>query len=456
MKRFPLVLVSIFAALLTVSCTKPSSDNNSEAVAPFSILTGDLVFDCAGGTKEFEFTAPGAWTLTSQDQSWCTVSPSSGSGDAKVSITVDEIPDTEEARSTKLILTCNGLTLIAGVAQSANPDAFVISPSTIEIGPEEQDFTITVLSRTREYEVTLVDEWITVASREGDPKTGEKITFHAAANVNDTASPRNGVVSICTTDEAGTCMPVMVRQEGSFTLSLLAMRFTAIWCGYCPYMDEAFHIVAEQDSRFAYVTFHASYGYPLYFADSEELASAYNVEGFPTGVMAGWKEIGNYSSSNTTAKNIIRYMNDFEGKFPRTVKPSATATIEGGEVKVSASVSSLVDAQYHVAAVIMESGIVQAQTYYPASGGSQQINDFVHDNIARHTLTGSIQGDAFEAKAGEPVEFSWSAPLDASWNADNLSVAVWVYADYGDLSSKKSNKKYPDTYIANSIVVPVE
>ena len=58
MRRFSLALVSIFAALLTVSCTKPSSDNNSEAVAPFSILTGDLVFDCAGGTKEFEFTAP--------------------------------------------------------------------------------------------------------------------------------------------------------------------------------------------------------------------------------------------------------------------------------------------------------------------------------------------------------------------------------------------------------------
>lgn len=457
MRRFSLALVSIFAALLTVSCTKPSSDNNSEAVAPFSILTGDLVFDCAGGTKEFEFTAPGAWTLASQDESWCTVSPSSGSGDSKVSITVAEIPDTEEARSTKLILTCNGLTLIAGVTQSANPEAFVIEPSTIEIGPLETDFTVKVFSRTREFEVSIVDEWISEVSREGEPATWQTITFHASANteVSENASARTGVVSICTTDDAGTCFPVMVRQGGCYDPQVLAMRFTATWCGYCPYMDEAFKKAEAQDPHFEYVTMHAGSS-DLKFSGSAALEKVYKISGYPTGILAGWKEISNYASTDYTAQVVVENIADFIQKFPCAVKPSATATIEGGEVKVKASVTSSGPNSYYVAAVIMESGIVSTQTFYPNSGGSQKLSDYVHDNIARYTLTESLQGDAFEAKAYEPVEFSWSAPLDASWNADNLSVAVWVYADYGDLSSKKSNKKYPDTYIANSCVVPVE
>ena len=259
MRYFGYILFSIFAASLIVSCQTPAADNKSEVLSVFNIISPDLTFGYEGGETELEFTAPGDWTISVVDDSWCKVSPLSGSGDAKVTVTVDELLDTEDARLTKLGVTCNGLTLLATVSQTTNPDAFVITPTSIELGFGEGDFSITVLSRTYAYDITMVDEWITEVSREGDPKTGETITFHVEANTpTENAAPRTGILSVCATDsEDGTCIPVTVRQAGLYDPQVLAFRFTATWCGYCPYMDEAFHKVAEQDSHFEYVTLHA-------------------------------------------------------------------------------------------------------------------------------------------------------------------------------------------------------
>ena len=342
------------------------------------------------------------------------------------------------------------------LSQSSNPDAFYVVPSSVGIGPGETDFSITVFSLTREYEITIMDEWMEEVSREGDPKTGETVTFHVQANteVNDGA-PRVGVVSVCITNDSGTCVPVIVQQAGRYDPQVLAFRFTATWCGYCPYMDEAFKTEAAAEPHFEFVTIHGG-GSDIVFNEGSALEKAYDISGYPTGILAGWKEIKNYTNVSTTVNSIQKALDSFVESFPCTVKPSATAKIEDGKVVVSASVNSTIDSEYSVAAVVLESDIVYPQKFYPTSGSPQTITDFVHDNIARATLTESIAGDAFEAKAGEPVEFSWSAPVDAAWNTENLSVAVWVYSGYGDLASLKAKRTFPDNYIANVCIVPVE
>ena len=455
MKKVSYILTGIAAIFLIVSCEKQPEDNKQEEVSPFSILSSELSFGHEGGTAEVKFTAPGEWTVSSQDESWCTVSPRSGNGDGQVTVTVQELSDEEEDRATKVILSCGELSLWTPVVQSSNPDAFIISPTTVNLGTGEEDFNISVFSRTRGYEITIVDDWISLVSRTGDPKTGETLTFHAeAAEPNEDASPRVGIVSICTTDDAGTCIPVAVTQQCPYTAHVLAMRFTATWCGYCPYMDEAFRKAQDEEPLFEYVTLHASNS-DLKFGDSGVLDEAYKIAGYPTGVVAGWRSVDNYSSTDKTKEEILKNTHEFIDKFPCKVKLQATASIQDGKIQVEASALSIEDAGYSIVAVVLESGIVHSQTYYPPTGGPQTISDFVHDNIVRYTLTDSITGDEFEAKASEKTEFSWSADLSDSWNSDNLSVAVWVCSGYGDLSAYKK-RTMPNYYIANVCIVPVQ
>ena len=327
------------------------------------------------------------------------------------------------------------------------PDTFTIDPASISLECTESEFKITVVSSSKEYDITIVDEWITEVSRSGKPATGETIVFHATENLSADAAPRSGVISVCTKD--GNCYPVTVQQAGAFTSKVLAMRFTATWCGYCPYMDEAFHKTAESNPDFIYVTFHASKGYPLYFADSDALVDAYNISGYPTGVVAGWKQVSNYTDTDYTAGNISSTMESFRSHFPAAAIINATASASDGKISVDAKISHNMEGTFKVVALVLESGIVQAQTYYPTSGGSKTLSDFVHDNVARKTLTGSILGDDLP----ENGELHWETDIDSSWNRDNLSVLIWTFKNYGNLRPFKETPSYPNEFISNACII---
>ena len=446
-RLFPLIL----ALAVLVACSEDSKEILD--TPSFSLDKATLEFDYTAGSQELTVQTTGSWTISSTDESWCTVTPASGSGEGIVTVSVTEIPEEATSRGARLLVTSDGLTLSVNVIQAFNPNYFRIEPTEIALSPGACDFDITVISHSRAYEITIVDDWITEVSRSGNAFTGETVRFHAEANPSEDASSRHGVVSVCTED--GSCIPVMVEQAGRLPRKGLFFRFTATWCGWCPYMDEAFHKAAELSEDFTFATIHASKGYPLYFEEGNPLVSAYKIDGYPTGVACGWKEISNNTNTDSAAKKIISTMEDFFNKFPNTTIISVDPTLSGSHLQVKASVKSTVEGSYKVVGLLLESGIIQSQAYYYTTGGSTTISDFQHDNIARKRLNGDILGDAFTIGRGGMTEFTWETDLDASWNPDNLSVLVWVCADYGDLASLKAKKAYPDYYIMNAEVVPV-
>lgn len=448
MTRIPYI-ATILSLMAVFACAELPEGNDENTTSKFSLGAKEMAFDYLGGEQTISITAPGEWTAKCSDSDWCTVSPAKGSGDADIKVKVQVIPEESLDRNTRILVTSGDLTLSVSVSQTCNPETFIITPNQVSIDSQEQDFQITVVSHSYEYDITIVDDWISEVSRSGEALTGQTITFHATSNTNLEGNSRSGVISVCTKE--GNCYPVMVEQSGGFSRKVLGMRFTATWCGYCPYMDEAFHSAAEQSQDFIYVTFHASSGYPLYFKDSEPLVSAYHIDGYPTGVLGGWKTINNSTNTSTTTKSILNAINSFNSKFPVSAAVSASATLNGGTISVDASVAAPVTDDLKIVALVLESGIVKAQAYYPTSGGSKTLNDFVHDYVARKTLTGSILGDAFTGGK----QFHWETSLDSSWNKDNLSVLVWLYKDYGDLASEKAKKNYPDNYIVNACCVKI-
>jgi formylglycine-generating enzyme required for sulfatase activity len=94
--------IYILAALLMVTCNNPvvvpdddDEPSASELVSTQSISAGGNV-----GTYSFDITSDDAWTITT-NQSWCTVSPSSGTSD--MTITVDLAQNTSSQPRTATI-----------------------------------------------------------------------------------------------------------------------------------------------------------------------------------------------------------------------------------------------------------------------------------------------------------------------------------------------------------------
>ena len=442
-----------FAALAAVlfSCEELPVDN--ETPAGFSIDKTSLEVPYTGGEVSFEITSPSTWSADCAAAEWLSVDPASGNaGTTTVKVTAAANPSKESDRSGKIIIKYGDVSFPVKVTQgkSLEEAVFSIDKKSFDVPAAGGEFEITVISDVQEYDITLVEDWITVVSRQGDRHTGEVVRFAASGNMDEA---RTGVVSVCTKD--GSCIPVMVNQEGwpRFAHQNIGYRFTATWCGYCPYMDEAFHKVAQDPAnRFGYITFHASKGYPLYITESNTLASYYKVEGYPTGVLNGWKEIDNYTDTDYNASNIAGFIKDFEEKFPCIAGISVSTSVSGSTLSAEATVTAF-PGEYLVSAFVLESGIVEAQTFYPTSGGSQKLTDFVHDNVARAALSASSKGDSFTVGT-EPVTFNWSKEISAEWVPENLSVAVVLMRPYGDLADKKDKKGYPNNYIVNSVIVP--
>lgn len=343
-------------------------------------------------------------------------------------------------------------------------DVFSITPESVTVPAEGGEFEFTVVSTKSEYEITIVNDWITRLSRSGDRMKGETFRFNASANEGESA--RSGVVSVCTND--GVCVPVMVSQAAKassgeeeskpFVHNNIGFRFTATWCGWCPYMDEAFHAAAEDKSvRFDFITFHASAGYPLYLSDGANLASKYNVEGYPTGVLNGWKNIDNYADISYTVARLKDAISQFDGSFTCDAGIGVSSELDINMLSIKATVKAI-PGDYLLSAFLMESGIVEPQTYfYYDDGGtirSKTLSDFVHDNVARKTLSKSPSGDAFTATEEETV-FEWDVIVNSAWAKENLSVAVLVLRPYGADSANKADSTFPDNYVVNSVIVPV-
>ena len=356
------------------------------------------------------------------------------------------------AMAASLLFSCDPTE--TGLGKDKEP-VFSITPKTIDIQAESCVFGITIISTVEEYEVTIVGDWISEFIRLGDRKKGETIRFQASAN--DSYEERSGIVSICTS--GGSCVPVTIRQAGKtpkFVHHNMGYRFTGTWCGWCPYMDEAFHTVAgDASKRFDYIAFHA--GDAMEISAGSKLFTYYKAQGYPTCVLNGWKEIENDTDISSIANTIKTSIGDFEKDFTSDAGIGITSSLTDDQLSIKATVRAA-EGEYLISAFLLESGIVESQAHYYLNGNggvsSEKLKDFVHDNVARKLLSKDATGDAFTATKEESV-FEWDVTLNSSWNKDKLSVAVIVLRSYGAESAKKAQSNYPDTYMVNSLIVPV-
>ncbi|MDD4190891.1 MAG: BACON domain-containing carbohydrate-binding protein, partial [Mangrovibacterium sp.] len=184
-----------------------------EAVTSSITLTpGSLTFTAGGEAKSVSVTSSVSWAVT-DNQSWITTSPSSGTGNGAVSITCTANSGTS-SRSGTVTFTGGGITQTVTVTQEA-ARSLSVSPAglTFTAGGEAKSVSVT---SSVPWTVTDNQSWITATPSSG---TGNgTVSVNCAANSG--SSSRSGTVTFT---GGGITQTVTVTQEAAEVVSYLTV-----------------------------------------------------------------------------------------------------------------------------------------------------------------------------------------------------------------------------------------
>ena len=193
-----------------VTVTEKASGSTPDPDPFLGISPSKLNFASSGGSNSFSITSNVSWTVKS-NESWCTVSPSSGSNNGNVTVNVAENPNTTSRSATIEVLGEGGLlSKTITVNQDAKQITYTldVSPSSLSFAAAGETKNITVTSNDS-WTVSSNQSWCTVSPSSGSNNGTIKVT--AAAN--SSTSSRSATITIKGAN-SGT-KTVSVAQEGA-------------------------------------------------------------------------------------------------------------------------------------------------------------------------------------------------------------------------------------------------
>jgi hypothetical protein len=212
-------------------------------------------------------------------------------------------------------------------------------------------------------------------------------------------------------------------QFASFVHRSLAMRFTATWCGYCPYMGTAFKTAKSQMSgSLELVSLHGGDSNYEFFGTTT-LGNRYRISGYPTGIVDGRVSIPNYSSTATTAEVTVNAIKETIANYPTTAGIACSSSIDGNTLSVDVSLYLKKADSYRLTILLLEDDI----TGYQNGAGM----GYDHDDVARLAVT-SISGEAIKTDSPSVWTNTYTATLNDKWNKDNLRLLFFVERTYGE------------------------
>ena len=296
---------------------------------------------------------------------------------------------------------------------------------------------------TVDYEIHSATDWISLKSIDGDPRLreGATATFLVEQNPGD---EREGYIIVCN-NKTGNCYPVAVTQASGIGLKKvthhsLGMRFTATWCGWCPYMNESFNKAKDLlGDRFDYVNLHVSSS-NLAFSGTNYWASLFQVSGLPTGIVDGRIQISNSTDTDAVAQRIADAVDEQENLYPVQTAVGLQSTLSGRNLTLQAEVFARKAGSYKLTVFLLESGVV----YYQSGVG----NNYVHNRIGRMSLTAS-SGDTVTVTEDNGTEVvNLSATIPSGYDLTKMDILAFVQCPFGSQGIVQSGS-YGDWYIDN-------
>lgn len=453
--KLSLSILSMVSVLLLAACA--GNADPDAAIELASSQSDVVVLDPDGDNKAIRFTSSAEWHVeVPSGAAWLDVSPLEGtSGMSRIKVEAERNVSGEKRSA--VVKICSGrVSVPVTVEQGAFEATFELSVTERSVSAAGKQFKVKVKSDV-DYEVAIEGDWLTQADLK-DVSVSEHI-FVAAPN--PSASERTAVISFTYGKSAHTVnvtqRPAGTEQDDwkvdAFLHRSLAMRFTADWCGYCPYMATAFESAKEQsDGAIELVSLHGG-GSSLQFSSVNSLINRFGVSGFPTGNIDARANIPNFNSTATTASVAMAVAEETSVAYPAKTGIACSSSLEGSVLTADIDIYAKEQDTYRVVAILLEDGIV---------GYQNGVGDnYRHDHIARLAVT-SINGERFtiDQDGGAVWSGTFIAEVSPKWNKDNLRLLIYVekpygsqavvqgvqYAEYGD---------FGDTYIDNCRSVPV-
>ena len=407
-----------------------------------------LYFEIAGGQAEVKISSTLDWSVSS-DKGWCVVTPSSGSHNGSLTVSVGEYR-VEGSRTATLTVKGGDLVRTISVEQEGIIP-FSVSPNSVELGEEGGSFEVRVRSNVG-YHISGMPDWVSEVSAQGKVHV-----FKVGANPSDEL--RKGVVSFC--DDEGTCLSVSVIQAAhipgpdevnwsrDFYHRSLFMDFTATWCGYCPLMATAVkQVQAQVPGKIEALCIHGG-GSALEFQPYSQLETVFGVSGYPTGILDGRKKIPNYADPSVSARYIIQAVDEIEKAFPTVTTVGLRSVFSVEKLNVEAYLFFKKAGQYKVTVLLLEDGIVSPQSDY-AEGTTHQ--NYIHNAVARVALTSVVGESISVASDRTKLTRNYSVAIPSSYVKDKLRILVYIQRAYGSMS-KISSSDFDDYFVDNCVSV---
>ncbi len=460
-------ILSCMLIVISVSCDPIQSDDQvDDTTSEITMNTPPKTdIDPAGESMIIGFTASKNWSVNidvPSDDAWLSVNKTSGQkGSSSVMLTAQ--PNyTGQARTASMTIVTNAdsetMTFVQeSVSENDLPTFKILSENTV-ISSDGGRVEVRLVSLV-DYTLKVNDEWV----HEVETKGERQITHVFDVDPNPAAQERVAHIAFCT-DQL--CIPYIITQEGDpnipepidptenewtgiveegwesmeFAHRPVAMRFTADWCGYCPMMASAFETLSQNlNGNLEVLSLHCAGG--LEYSPCTVLERQYRIGGYPSGVIDGMTQIGNYSSPSYTASVAMDAINLTESNFTTETSLSWVSSVKKRKVKTSLSVYLRQPGKYLITALVVEDNIV---AYQNGVG-----DKYVHNGVVRYALS-SISGDEYIAESENDVaKLLYSYKVPESYNLDNMRLVVYVQRSMGEKSVLASGN-YGGYFIDNS------
>ncbi len=193
--------------LCLVAFTGFSCSSDDDAPDPELIVsTESITFTKGADSKIMHIKTNQAWTITSSE-TWCTVTPSSGSETGTIKLTVTAAANTTTgSRSAVLTITAGNIQKQVTVTQALT-DLLIVKKSLYELEATGENITVE-LQTTSAHEITIEGDWITKSAAKAVSDVSEVFTIAANKNIFE----REGTITFKVADLTET---VTVRQKGA-------------------------------------------------------------------------------------------------------------------------------------------------------------------------------------------------------------------------------------------------
>ena len=212
-------------------------------------------------------------------------------------------------------------------------------------------------------------------------------------------------------------------QARSVPRAVLGELFTAVWCGYCPAADNAFHNLINNASyfhdRLTTIEWHPTDSDQYGTAETDNVISNYYaIQGFPTAIFDGVSSmVGGSTNANDPA-----ILSAYQGYID--ARPATSPISLQLDAKIINNVVTY--AGVNVTAVDSVSGFGNLKVKAVVVEDLQ----LVHNNgNLRWTARDVLFSDDLSINQGETKTFSATGALDGSWNTGLLGVVAYVQDD---------------------------